>query len=122
MELGEISVDVEKILINGKLLKWNNIVDISMTLHDYKGNFVWKGKWNFSNNLSAGIRNEVVIKISEAEIIKGNLLFHSRENLEKMKLILWSAIESNNLPFRLGKQLINPKSYDEYQKLKKFCS
>ncbi len=119
--IGEIIIHAEGIVFSGKQHQWKTLTDADVSLGDYKNKFEYKGAGNFSNNRSAGIRNEIFLKFNHTEMIKGNLLLGSQEEMINLKNILWQVIEKNKLPLGLAKKIVNPESFQEHQRLKDLC-
>lgn len=121
-ELGTITITADSFVYNERQYPWTSITDATMNLVDYRYKFEFKGTANFSNNRSAGLRNEIIIEVDKLEIVRGNLYLDSREDMDALKSVLWKAVETNKMLLSIAKRLVNPENYQEHQRLKQYCS
>lgn len=118
-ELGPIIFSPDGLIFDREKIAWDSITKITVMLIDFKRNYEDKGRANYSNNRSAGVRNKLIVEVNGSEIIRGNLFLSSQQDMDLLKRVLWEVVEKNRLPLAIAKSLINPESYEEHQQVKR---
>ena len=119
--IASLSLDKNGIQWNSQNILWDDIKKITITLFDYEGRFIGKGKWNYENNISNGLDNEISITLKNESEYQGNILMASKDQIAQARKVLWHVVKNNNLSYENAKGLINPKNYEEHQEIKKYC-
>jgi hypothetical protein len=120
--IGSIEFNHIHINWNNKIIKWDDVDFISIIFSTYRGEFLYRSKWDFRNNLSLGIDNEINIKTKTGLEFSGSYLIDSKGKISELRKILFYIIKSNSISLENARRMISPENYQEHQELKKYCN
>lgn len=121
-QIGSLEINPDQLIWNEHKITWNDIKEISISISDYEGMFIYKGKGDFGNNLSNGLDNKIKIKLYDSTNYESNFLLKSKDSIPELKSIIWEVLKKNNISLDNARNMINPANYKEHQEVKKYSS
>ena len=113
---GQLAINEIGIVWNGKNIDWKSIVDINIEYNEIDN----KHNWDLSpqNNVSDGL-NQIKFITNSGFTLEGYFKITNDDQMQLLKELLHKCILKNQLSYDLSKKIVQPRSYEEHQLLKK---
>lgn len=118
---GVLEIDSEMIKFNEVSISWVEVQKVKFELLDYNKKRIFRGKGDNRPPLSVGIKNKVFVATKEGDVFEFNFKIHSKSDYKSLEEFLWYLVKTTPFSFDNAKNIVKPKSYQEFQELKKYC-